>query len=129
MIGSFGDIIFEVSDSKVQTFSNFSRSVGANYSSHQLINGKARSEFTSPKLQTVSFNMQFNSQFGTKPRNMLDKLAEMAEKGQVFFLIIGGKPIGKNRWKITSLSESWDKIYTRGELSSATVSVQMEEYL
>ena len=129
MIGSLGDIVFEVSDKKLLTANGITRSVGSNWTTHQLIGGKVKTEYSGAKLQSLSMTIQLNSRFGVRPRKMLDKLAEMAEGRKVYPLIIGGKPVGRNYWRITSVSESWGNIYSGGELASASVQLTLEEYI
>jgi len=51
------------------------------------------------------------------------------ESGEINPMVIGGKRVGKNRWRITATSETWDTVYYRGELVEASVTVTMEEYL
>ena len=51
------------------------------------------------------------------------------ERGAVNTLVIGGRRVGRHRWKINSTSEAWNTILNGGELLRASVSVTMEEYL
>lgn len=44
-------------------------------------------------------------------------------------MVVGGKMVGANRWRITSISEAWNVVYNKGELVKATVTVTMDEYL
>ena len=111
------------------TFSGFTRSVGSNWTTHQLIGGKAKAEHTSAKLQTVSMSIKFSTAFGICPRPMLERLTKMAEGREVFPLTIGGKPVGHNSWRLTSVSESWGVILNKGELVEASVNITLEEYV
>ena len=43
--------------------------------------------------------------------------------------MIGSRRIGKNKWRITNLSEAWETVLNRGELVRAKVTVTMVEYL
>ena len=64
-----------------------------------------------------------------RPRTTLDRLAAAAESGEINFMVVGGKMVGTNRWRITSISEAWNVVYNKGELVKATITVSMEEYL
>ena len=44
-VGTFGPIVFEVSDKKVLTFTDLKQSVSAQYSDHKLINQKPKKEY------------------------------------------------------------------------------------
>ena len=49
VIGNFGSrIVFEVSDSRVLTFSGMNKKVSGKYSRHSIIGQKDRPEFTGP---------------------------------------------------------------------------------
>ena len=73
--------------------------------------------------------MKLDATLGVKPRAMLDRLTNLVERGAVNTLVIGGKRVGRYRWKIDEVSEAWDTVLTRGELLSATVNLTMQEYL
>lgn len=129
-IGNWGtSIVFSVSDRKVQTFKNMTRTVGSQWATHSRIGKKDQVEYLRPALQKITFTMELNSEYGVNPRAMLDKLAALAENGTVNTLVIGGKRVGRHRWRITDISEEWETIYNRGELARAKVSVTMQEYL
>jgi hypothetical protein len=53
----------------------------------------------------------------------------MAEGREAYLLVIGGRPIGENPWRLVSLSETWDTVLNRGELVSAKASLNLEEYV
>lgn len=129
MIGSLGEIVFEVSDKKVITPGGITRSNGSNWTTHQLIGGLSKTEYSGAKLQSLSLTIQLSSRLGVRPRKMLDKLAQMAEGRKVYPLIIGGKPVGKHSWRLTSVSETWGNIYGNGTLASASVQLTLEEYI
>lgn len=127
-IGTYGDIIFETSDKRVLSPTGLKRTAGSAWATHELHGCKPRTEYLAPALRRISFDLTVHAMLGVRPRQMLDKLAAIAESGQAYRLVIGGKPMSENPMRITEVSETWDTIYNRGELVSAVVSVQMEEY-
>lgn len=129
-IGSWGSsLVFSTSDSRILTFSNFSRTVSATWSSHSRIGKKDRTEFIRPDLQAVTFSVTLDATLGVRPRTMLDNLASAIESGAVNPLVIGGKRVGNNLWKIKKASETWDVVLQQGQLVKAKVTLTMEEYL
>lgn len=50
-VGIFGDVIFSVGHLRVLTPSNFKGTTGANWAEHEVLGGKARAEYLSPKLR------------------------------------------------------------------------------
>ena len=129
-VGSWGtDIVFCVSDSRIFTFRDFKRSSGSEWAMHTRIGSRDQPEYIKPALQKVSFTMDLDAQYGVRPRDTLDMLIRHTEEGTVNTLVVGGKKVGRYRWRITSLSEAWEIVYTRGELARAKVDVTMEEYV
>lgn len=127
-IGNFGNhIIFETSDRKILTFSGFAQKVSAQWSSHNIIGQRSRSEFNGPALRNVSFTIVVDATLGVKPRYIIESIERAVEQGIVDYLVIGGKLIG-TKWTINSMSERWDEIYSGGELAKATLNLSLEEY-
>lgn len=128
-IGSLGPIVFSVSSLLVLTPNNIARTAGKRTTKHEVIKGKPRLEYLGADLQTFKFDITLSAEHGVRPRMMLDLLTEMAENGLAYPLQIGGRPVGKNLWSLDSVSESWDNLYSMGELSQATVNISLTEYL
>lgn len=113
----------------MQTFKDMTRTVGSQWATHSRIGRKDQAEYLRPTLQKITFTMELNALYGVNPRTMLNKLANLAERGTVNTLVIGGKRVGSYRWRITDISEEWETIYNGGELARAKVNVTMQEYL
>ena len=129
-IGNWGPrIVFRVSEDQQLTFRDLSRSVGAEWATHSRIGLKDQAEFLRPKLQQMTFTILLDATLGVRPRATLDLLAEYIETGCSFPFVLGGKRVGRHRWRITDQSEAWELIYNRGELVRAKVNVTMQEYL
>jgi phage protein U len=130
MIGYFGpDIIFETSDERILSFSGFTRDAAGRWGSHDLIGIKPKSEFIGPGLDTISFTVSLNGNNGVKPREQMDKWLEYTRKGVAETLVIGGKPLGVDKWAVKSVSEVWNTVFKDGELFSGTIEVSLEEYV
>jgi phage protein U len=129
-IGTLGtSIVFEVTDEKVMTFTEMNRTVTGNWASHAVIGQKPKSEFLGAALQTITFNIVLNAALGVRPRAILDEIAKMVEAGAAEYFVVGSAPVGKNPWKITSVSETWNTILNKGELMKASLSLSLEEYI
>ena len=129
MIGSYGDIIFEVSSEKILNLTDLSTAYGGNWASQDLISGKPRKQFIGAINATATFNMLLKADLGVKPSEMLENLRKKAEEGTADYLIIGGKLVCENKMVITSLSGKFNTIYNGGEVASISVSVSLEEYV
>lgn len=130
MIGNFGSrIVFETSDRKILTFSGLSQKVSGKYSKHSIIGQKDRPEFTGPGSRSVSFKILLDVNLGIRPQDIIKNIEDAIEQGEVEYLVIGGKPIGKNRFYISSVSEAMDVVLSNGGIARATLSITMEEYI
>lgn len=127
--GTWGPVIFSVSEDRVLTFDKLSRSVSGAWANHGRVGKKVLTEFVRPELQSITMSVVLDATLGVPPRKLLEKLAAAVENGQVDWLVIGGEVVGANRWKLTGVSESWDVFLPGGELVRATVGLTLEEYL
>ncbi len=129
MIGTFGTaLVFEVSDSRVLTFSGMTREISSRWTNHEVMGVKPKPEFLGPGNQTVSLTITLSSSLGVCPRQMLERVASMVERGQAEYLIIDCKPVSRNPFRITSSSEAWNTLYNGGELARASLNITLEEY-
>lgn len=129
MIGYFGPVIFETSDSRILNFEGFSYNVSANYEKHDILGQKPRSEFNNPDLETISFTIHLNGNHGVKPRDEIEKWASIVNQGEAYSLVIGSKVIGDDLWVCTNIGSAWDTVFNGGELFSAKIDVSLEEYI
>ena len=128
-MGSWGPFVFQVSDKKMFSLRDITRSAGSNWSTHNIIKGKPKAQYQAPTLRTASGSVTLRADYGVKPRKQLEELANAAEGSIAYPLIIGGKPLSQNPMRLTSVSETWNTVYNGGELFSAEVSLSFEEYL
>ncbi len=130
VVGNFGgSIIFETSDRKILTFSGMTQKISGKYAKHSVVGQKDRPEFTGPGSRTVSFKIMLDVSLGIRPRKIMDKIEEAVENGETEYLVIGGRPIGRNRFYISSVSEAFDVVMSHGEIARATLTISMEEYV
>lgn len=129
MIGSFGSIVFQTSDRKIVTPRGMQQTAGSSWALHDIFGGKQKAEYTGQVLRTISFEIILSAELGVRPRKTLEQLERMAEGREAFPLVVGGRPVGENPWRLVSLSETWDTVLNRGELISAKASLNLEEYV
>jgi len=127
MIGTFGNIVFETSSSKIRTFEEFKRKGSAMFSEHPVLEGKPKLQHLGTSLDEISFSITFNVALGIDPREEINKLQEIKNIGDEKKLIIGRDVLGS--FVLTELSESWDKIDSRGNLLLARVDLSLKEFV
>ncbi len=140
IVGKFGKYLtFEVyrkphsdeekDEVKCLTFQGFHRNVSSRVTEHARILKKHKTEFGGPNLSEITFTMTLSAALGVDPRKMLIQLESCVRQGKIGYFIIGSKKIGKHKYIITNVSESWGHIIKNGKLVSASVDVTMKEYL
>lgn len=130
VVGNFGSkITFETSDRKILTFSGMTQKVSGKYVKHVVSGQKDRPEFTGPGNRNISFKMLLDVNLGIRPCEVMTKIEEAVESGETEYLVIGGRPIGQNKFCISSASEVFDVVMNHGEIARASLQVNMEEYL
>ena len=128
-IGNWGTaVMFSVSERKVLTFNNLSRTVGASWATHSRIGKKDQVEYLRPNLQKLTFDVTLDLNDGINPRTIIERMERAAELGEVHPFIVGGKPVGRLYWRLTNVSEAWETIYSNGALTKAKLTITMEEY-
>lgn len=129
MIGYFGDVIFETSDSRILNFSDFKLETASRFAVHEVIGKKPKTEFIGPGLNTVTFTVNLNGNHGIKPRDEMTQWIIKSNSGEAHTLVIGGRVLGADKWVVKSVSEAWDTIFNKGELFSGKLEVTIEEYI
>lgn len=128
-VGSLGKlIVFEVSSDKVLTFKSLNQSVKGRWTTHTPIKRKPVYEFLGPDVRQITMTINLNAMLGVKPKAMLNKIEKAVEKGKAYTLVIGSEKIGKYKWIITNVSETWNTVMSKGELISCTLNLTLAEY-
>lgn len=126
MIGAYGGVVFSTSDHRIQNFLNLKRESTGRYQNHETINTKPKSEFLGSGLDSLSFSMELSAFHGVSPMSVINRLRGYVQNGVTAKFILGGRNLG--RYKITTLSESYDVITHGGGVMTAKVDVTLEEY-
>ena len=76
-------IVFETSDSRILNFTDYQRTISANWAKHERIGKKPQSEFLNPELMTVQFKVVLNAQHGVKPWKTFHEITKAVQQGRV----------------------------------------------
>lgn len=127
-IGYMGDIVFSVAENHMLTPKDIEREGSGRWAEHALILRKPVSQFGGPGLEKVTFSIILDAGHGIDPAEQLKKLRVMRDTGAVFPLVIGGKPVTQNYWRMDSLKEG-DQLHAGdGKLIQCTAAVSLTEY-
>lgn len=128
-VGTLGKkIVFEVSDESALVLQEMGREVSGRWAVHEAMGAKPKAEFLGAGLQSVNLTVYLSAGLGVRPRSVLEAVENMVEAGTAEYLIIGNRPVGKNPFRLTGSSETWNTLYSRGELAKASLSITLEEY-
>lgn len=127
-IGYMGPVVFIVSSHYLLTPSEYQRSGEARWETQDLILRKPVSQFKGPGLEKISFKIQLRKDHNIDPEQQLKTLRRMRDQGAVFPLIIGGRPVTQNYWRLDSLSEDQNYYDPLGKLICSTANVTLTEY-
>ena len=108
MIGSLGDVIFEVSDKKVSSINNeLSRTYKSKISEHNAIYGPGMVRHQGRELIEISFGISLVSTLlpDSSPVEELDKIKTMWEFGEYGYLTFGGQTFGAFPFLIIDINE------------------------
>lgn len=129
MIGSLGNVIFEVSGEQLRTFDDFSRDGNSRFAKHDVLGIKPVKQFIGPDLDKIKFKIHLSAALGVNPVLEIETLREYMQNGESLTLIIGGKPVGSGKYTIESINENWTVVDNRGNIISVDVDLELEEYV
>lgn len=127
-VGSFGELVFEVSSYKVLTFRDFKREGGAKYATHEVIGNPPMLEFLHREPEKLSLEIDLVADLGVSPEEEIQRISDMCNNGEANYLIFGGQVYGDCEWVIESYSESVKYFGADGETIASKVSLKLTEY-
>ena len=129
MIGSLGEVVFEVSTDIVRTFRDFQVQRNAKFSEHAIHGGKALLEFTGLAPASMSLSIRLDAGLGVNPKEELEALREILTDHEAVPFILDGEPQGDGLWVLEGLDESYEVIDNQGTFIALDVSLKLKEYI
>ncbi len=129
-VGSFGEVIFEVSESKILTLDNLKRDSKARWAEHKIIGRTPILEFLGREIETIKFSAVFSKSLGINDLLMeVHKLREMLWTGTAEFFILNNHLYTENKMVIEALGEEVKHFSGRGEHILTEIDVTLKEYV
>ena len=129
MLGTLGPLAFKVSNKQIRTFKDLKASHSAKYAEHAIIGRKALLEFIGFGATTMSMTIRLDHTLGVKPYEELQKFRAMFKSDEPFNFVLGGKPVGENKWVIEGYDIDLETFTDGGHLAAAVISVKLKEYI
>jgi phage protein U len=129
VIGSWGDLVFEVSGDIAKTFQELSQKSSGRWAEHETINTAPLSEFLGPGLDELEVSIIFTTMLGVDPRESYEELRAAVRKGEYYPFILGGFPLSDNLWRFTEISGDSTVFGPRdGEIMWMELNITAREY-
>lgn len=129
IVGCLGSIVFQVSDSTVKTINNMQWSGSSRYATHQRHNGDSLTEFVGRDPDGITLEIYLSAYLGTSPMAEMKKLWTYIRTGAAVPLVLGNHAYGRYRWNVVSHKIKMKTYDGHGNVTTATVSVTLKEYL
>ena len=129
MIGSLGDVVFEVSTERVRTFRDFQIQRSAKYSEHAIYGRKGLLEFTGLSPASISLSIRLDAALGVNPKEELNTLHDILKNHQAVPFILDGEPQGDGLWVVEGLDENHEIVDKHGTSIAVEVSLKLKEYI
>lgn len=127
-LGVFGDVVFETSDTRILTFTNFNRSGTSRWADHEIIGRKPIREFLGPGLEEIKFSIHLSQHLGVNVNVELNKLRRIRDKGETRGIILGESFISKSLWTLEEIREVHKTYNGKGIIINADVDLTIKEY-
>lgn len=125
MVGSFGDVTFEVSETKVKTFKDLNFSCSVNYAEHKILNGNTLLEYTGKNAWTMIFKIELRRDMGVNPVEELEYLRGFMNRHEAKLLMIGEIVYGY--FVIESMSGNFQVVSSKGEVQILNITLNLKE--
>lgn len=129
MIGSLGQVLFEVSSDKILTFDGLNFSYKAKFAEHSIHNRNSLLEFTGFPAVTASMNILLNSALGVDPYEELENLKNIFREHEAVAFILDGEPQGNGLWVIENMGLNFNFLSNKGRAQIIGVNLSLKEYL
>ncbi|WP_035172455.1 phage tail protein [Caldanaerobius polysaccharolyticus] len=128
-IAVYANKTFQVSQSQVYTLNEFALSSGLNTEKQDATNKKPSTYIKGPDLDTISLSIPLDASLKNNIRAEYESWVALKDSQRAYPFILGGKPIGKNRWIIKSVGLSDTFIDNKGNIRKAKLQLEFEEYV
>lgn len=128
-IGCLGDVIFTMSQKKMETVNDMIWSSGAKWEEHNRHLKEPLLEFVGREADEISFTIHLSVFLGIDPMEEITRLFEYERNGTLLPLVLGEHSYGKYLWAVTSTQRTLNYFDGAGNLISADVDLSLKSYV
>lgn len=131
IVGTFGDIVFEVSHDRALSFASLQHEAGMRIESHEVIGRDPLLVVSGPDGESISLPITLSLQLGVDPQQEYDRLYKIMRAGTASALVLAGRPFGGSgvRWIIDKLSADRVQFGARGRTTWMHVTISLRKYV
>lgn len=127
-LGSFGKIVFRVSQDNLLTPSQVGVTVAARHKKHSRIGAVDITEFETRQLKKISLPIKLYRDL-CNINTTIRELTRICETGEHYPLILARKKIGDHNFSITNFTYSYSKSDSIGAPLIVDINLSLEEYI
>lgn len=127
-LGSFGKIVFRVSQDNLLTPSQVGVTVSARHKKHSRIAAVDITEFETRQLKKITLPIKLYRDL-CNINTTIRELTRICEEGEHYPLILARKKIGEHNFSITSFTYSYSKSDGIGSPLVVDINLSLEEYI
>ncbi|MCC8156367.1 MAG: phage tail protein [Oscillospiraceae bacterium] len=129
IVGSLGDIVFQVSTGTILTVQSMTWSGSANIEEHARVGYHALTEFCGMGADTMELEITLSQYLGADPMTEIAEIWRYERNGTPVTLVLGDHAYGKYKWLVESHKTKAQYFDADGNLAQATVTVKLIEYI
>lgn len=127
-LGSFGKVVFRVSENNVLTPKGYSITNSHKVNKHERLSAEEISEFKNRELKKISMEIKLIYSL-VNVKSTLKELSRITEEGESYPLILGRTQIGKNNFRLQNFTLDIKKTDGLGNPLIAECKLNFEEYI
>lgn len=128
-IAAFGTKVFEVSGEKIYTFQDFQCSASLQTEKQDSVGNKPSTYNKGTDLDSIGFKVKLDVSYGVNPRYEWEEWKSIMESSVPYPFILGGKPIGSNKYLLIGVKPSNFNIDNNGNILSLELDLNFDEYV
>ena len=127
-IGSWGDIVFEVSSEAVRTFDALKQKSSGRWSVHEPISSNPKPEYLGAGQGRIEFTMHLAASLGINVREEKERIEQFVREGRNAPLMIALQPVTMGDWYAESAETTLQWVGNNGDLELINILIVMREY-
>ncbi len=129
IIGTLGDIVFEVSSKTIMTINKFNRSKSTAFQTHGVHLRTGLIEFTGSEPESISISIKISRYLGADPLYVYSKIIDYQNNGTAVSLVIGNEIYGSYKWIVSKCKATYNYYDKVGNVTDVDASLTLTEYV